>query len=199
WSSPLFVALFGALIIGERISRGMVVCIVVALIGATLIVSPDVSAFDLDSVAALASAVLAGFAYVFVRELRSTDRPESIVLAFSVMAVVVSSPALFFVGRWPTWVEIGALVGVGVSGLGGQLLMTWAMRFGEAAFVSAFSYATVLFSAVLGFVFFSESPTLIMAIGAVLIVGSGVVLSLLRQRHPRDPEKKSAKQVSPSR
>ncbi|OIP40529.1 MAG: hypothetical protein AUK47_08245 [Deltaproteobacteria bacterium CG2_30_63_29] len=182
--SPLFVAFFSAKLLGERVGTTLLLCIVLAGIGATLVVAPDLSTFGGDSLFALAAAVLAGVAYVMVRELRKTDTPETIVFNFAVFSLVFSSPAVFLLDRVPTPVEFAALVGTGLFAFGGQILMTYSYRLLEVAFASVFSYSTVLFSALFGFVALGEQPTLLAALGAALIVGTGVIVSVAERVPP---------------
>lgn len=185
YSSPLFVALFSGLLLHERVPVGTVLCIVAAFFGAALILAPDLMRLEFDSLVALGSAMLAAFAYLAVRDLRRTDPPETIVLYFGLFAVVFASPSLAFVEVWPSGSEWLALVGVGAFAFGGQIFMTHAYRHGRAAFVSAFSYATVLVSAVYGGLVFHEPLTVPVALGGLLIVGSGVALSVLEVRRGR--------------
>jgi len=187
FTSPLFVALFSVWMLGERATLGMIACIVTALVGAVMVVVPDpmqlLASAEPDALYAVASAVLAGVAYVLVRKLKDTDAPEIIVLHFAIFSALVSIPgALWLDDTWPdlrTWL---VLVGVGVAAFVGQILMTYAYRYAEAPFVSAFSYATVVLSALLGFVLFGEVPGTAAVVGSALIIGAGVALSLLRWR-----------------
>ena len=182
YTSPLFVALLSGLTVRERVAPRTFVAIGVAFGGVLLIVGPDLAGFDLGALWALASAVLAALAYLAVRGLSPTDAPETIVLHFAVFALVASTPGLWALERWPTAIELAALVGVGLGASVGQVFMTHAYRVAEAAFVSAFSYVAVLFSAVFGFVLFDEVPTAAAATGAALVVAAGAALSLSRPR-----------------
>ena len=68
----------------------------------------------------------------------------------------------------------GLLLGVGLMAAGGQLSMTRAYRFEKASVVAPLSYVTVVLSYLLGFVFWSDVPALVAAIGVVLVVSAGV-------------------------
>jgi len=90
--------------------------------------------------------------------------------------------------------ELAALIGVGVTAFGGQILMTHAFRYGEAAFISAFAYVAVLASAVYGWVFFGEGLTLPTGLGpasswwpAPRSLGSSVAMAALSRHPPASP------------
>ena len=71
---------------------------------------------------------------------------------------------------------IAALIGIGVGAGGGQLGITMAYHKANAAWVSAFSYLTVLVATFYGFVLFGESLSLADWLGGSLVVGSGIAL-----------------------
>ena len=190
WCSPLFVALFSVLFLRERVTLTTLVCSVTALLGVTLIVSPDFSGLDVNALFAVVSAIVAGASYGFVRGLRESDPPARIVGWFGVSAFVVSLPlipfehALFGAAAARGGLESlmnpigwGWLALVGLTAFGGQILLTHAYRHGEAAWISAFSYATVPISAVIGLLVFGEVPNASAVLGAALVVGAGLMLS----------------------
>ena len=83
-----------------------------------------------------------------------------------------------------------ALIGIGIGAGGGQVGITMAYHKANAAWVSAFSYLTVLVATFYGFTFFGESLSLIDWIGGALVVGSGVALVFV---FPRDESSELSK------
>ena len=71
---------------------------------------------------------------------------------------------------------VAALVGIGIGAGGGQVGITMAYHKANAAWVSAFSYLTVLVATFYGFALFGESLSPADWIGGALIVGSGIAL-----------------------
>jgi drug/metabolite transporter (DMT)-like permease len=189
YTSPIFVALLANVWLGERVRAQTWAMIGLAFGGILLIISPDFSDFNPLGLIALASAVMSAVSYLTVRQLRSSDSPETIVLYFGLISLIASVPGVFIWGAgWPqTATQWLALLGTGVFATGGQVLMTHAFRYGEAAVMSAFSYATVLISALFGVWWFGESLTWASAVGVALVVGAGVGVSIRRggTPHPR--------------
>ena len=72
--------------------------------------------------------------------------------------------------------EALAIIGVGICAGVGQTGMTRAYQAARAAYIGAFSYATVLIGGIYGWLFFQQSLVWGDAIGAALIVGSGALL-----------------------
>ena len=69
-------------------------------------------------------------------------------------------------------------MGVGIGAGGGQIGITMAYHKANAAWVSAFSYLTVLVATFYGFILFGETLSLPDFIGGILIISSGIALVL---------------------
>ncbi len=70
-------------------------------------------------------------------------------------------------------------MGVGIGAGGGQVGITMAYHKANAAWVSAFSYLTVLVATFWGYAYFAESLSTADLVGGALIVGSGIALVFL--------------------
>ena len=176
YTGPLFVALLSGKILAERVSPSVTTLVLTAFAGIVLIVSPELGTVDPNALLALGSGFFAALAYMYVRELRNTDSPATVIFWFAVFSVagtiVQSVPNIFEIDSK----TIAALVGIGVGAGGGQLGITMAYHKANAAWVSAFSYLTVLVATFYGFVLFGESLSLADWLGGALVVGSGIAL-----------------------
>tara|TARA_Y100001934_G_scaffold113144_1_gene138451 strand:- start:206 stop:1159 length:954 start_codon:yes stop_codon:yes gene_type:complete len=176
YTAPLFVALLSGAIIAEKVQPVVIAVVVVAFAGIVLIVSPDLSSVEPDALLALGSGFFAALAYIYVRQLRNTDSATSVVFwfaAFSVAgSIIQAAPNLFTLDTE----ALAALVGVGIGAGGGQVGITMAYHRANAAWVSAFSYLTVIIATIYGFILFNESLATSDYIGGLLIIGSGIAL-----------------------
>ena len=176
YTAPLFVALLSGRVLAERVSAGIAFLVITAFAGIVLIVSPELGKVEPDALLALGSGFFAAFAYMYVRELRTTDSPTSVVFWFAAASVagsvVQAAPDLFSLDTK----TLAALVGIGIGAGGGQVGITMAYQKANAAWVSAFSYLTVIVATFYGFTVFGETLSTADWIGGLLIVGSGVAL-----------------------
>ena len=177
WTSPLFVALFSGYLIKERVSPFLFVCIGVAFVGTTLIISPSFEVIEVNAIYALISGILSALASLSRRQLRSTATSESVVFWFSIFCVILSLPLSIKEITTLSFYEIQVLVGVGITAGIGQIGMTKAYHAAKAAYIGAFSYSTVLVSWIYGLFIFDEVLSLWDMVGTLLIVGSGIVLA----------------------
>ena len=176
YTGPLFVALLSGRILAERVSTSVASLVLTAFAGIVLIVSPEVGTVDPNALLALGSGFFAALAYMYVRELRKTDSPATVIFwfaAFSVVgSIVQSAPHIFELDSN----TIAALIGIGIGAGGGQVGITMAYHKANAAWVSAFSYLTVLVATFYGFSLFGETLSLADWLGGALVVGSGIAL-----------------------
>jgi len=176
YTAPLFVALLSGKVLAEKVSAGIALLVITAFAGIVLIVSPELGKVEPDALLALGSGFFAAFAYMYVRELRTTDSPTSVVFWFAAVSVagsvVQAAPDLFSLDPK----TLAALIGIGIGAGGGQVGITMAYQKANAAWVSAFSYLTVIVATFYGFTVFGETLSTADWIGGLLIVGSGVAL-----------------------
>ncbi|MFH1530536.1 MAG: DMT family transporter [Pseudomonadota bacterium] len=182
-SSPIFVGLFAFLVLRERPHRAVPPLVLLGFLGAVFIVSPDLRGLNIHAAIGFASALASALAYTWVRKLRTTDRPETIVQWFSGFVMILGLP-LMLVAGWVTPSPLEALLILlqGILSLSGQLCLTWAYRKGEAAVVSPFIFAAVLLGLLAGWVFWAEWPPAAALGGAGLLVLSSLGIMILAGR-----------------
>ncbi len=174
--SPFFAILISIPILREKPKKIDILAVIIAFLGAMLIVKPTGSNMQLvPALIGLYGGFGAGTAYVFVRRLgKKGERTPIIVLCFSVFSTVVTIPFIVmnYVPIKP--VQLLCLVMAGLSATIGQFGITSAYKFAPAKEISVFDYTQVIFAAILGILFLGELPTLMSFIGYVVIIGVAV-------------------------
>ena len=174
--SPFFVVIFAALFLKEKITKKQIIALITAAAGAVFVIRPGFDSNIFPALIALLSSLFAGIAYTIVRELRKTDSAATVVFYFSLFSTLAVIPFMLR-GNFvvPEGSEILALLGVGVFATTAQLFMTNAYRHAEAGELSIYTYANIVFSSLLGMLFFQEIPDLMTVIGGVLIITAGYI------------------------
>jgi drug/metabolite transporter (DMT)-like permease len=175
YSTPLFVPFIAMLWLGENISHRLWVPIGLGFLGIVLILKPGLSLFTPASLIGVGAGVFAALAMTSIRRLTHSEPALRIVFYFSAVGTAVSAVPLAW--RWQTpepglWV---LLIGMGVVGSLAQLLLTRAYSCAPAAHVGPFSYATVVFAAAAGWLFWGEVPDAMSFAGIVLVCLAGVL------------------------
>lgn len=175
-TSPFFVILFSFFFLKEPIKKIQVPTLLLAFLGAILVIKPQFNYTIIPSILGLASGMFAGGAYVVVRYLRKTDSPQTVVFYFSLMSILISLPFLLM-GHYvsPTPMQWLGLIGVGFFATFAQFLITYAYRYAPAGELSIYNYMQILFTLLLGLAFWSEVPDLLSILGGALIVLAGYI------------------------
>ncbi len=175
--SPFFAILISIPILKEKPKKIDVLAVIVAFLGAMLIVRPSGSNMQLvPALIGLYGGFGAGTAYVFVRKLgKKGERTPIIVLCFSIFSTLVTIPfiAMNYVPLKP--VQLLCLVMAGLSATIGQFGITSAYKYAPAKEISVFDYTQVIFAAILGVLFLGELPTLLSFAGYGIIIGVAVL------------------------
>ncbi|MCR4656735.1 MAG: DMT family transporter [Lachnospiraceae bacterium] len=175
--SPFFAILISIPVLKEKPKKTDILAVIVAFLGAMLIVRPSGSNMQLvPALIGLYGGFGAGTAYVFVRRLgKKGERTPVIVLCFSVFSTVVTIPfiAMNYTPLEP-W-QSACLVMAGLSATVGQFGITSAYKYAPAKEISVFDYTQVIFAAILGILFLGELPTMLSFIGYVIIIGVAVL------------------------
>lgn len=173
-TSPIFMPLIALLWLGERVGRLAVLAIPVGFVGVALVLKPG---GEMSWVAALGvlGGLLAAFAKVTVRRLGRSEPTTRIVFYFTFNATLLSALPLLWAWQTPTLKEWALLLLMGVMGTAGQLLLTRGYGVAAAAQVSPFTYFSVVFGALYGYLFWGETMDWLFVAGAVLIAVAGVM------------------------
>lgn len=191
YAAPLIIVILSAVLLQERVHVFRWTTVLVGLVGVAIILWPRLTVFSdasglgdaeaIGAIAALFGAILSAFAMLQVRNLVQSERSETIVIYFFITASVLSLFTLPLGWVWPTPEQAALLVGAGFFGGIGQLLLTNCYRHADMSVIAPFEYVSLILTIVIGFVIFSDVPTLAMVLGALIIVASGIAV-ILRER-----------------
>ncbi|HDM8139695.1 TPA: DMT family transporter [Vibrio harveyi] len=183
---PVFTALLAVFFLKERIQFSTFICIALCLLGVYVMVRPETGpdaehALPMFSVMiAILGAFGSSIAYVIVRKLSQTEDSSIIIFYFPLVALPASILLIGDQFVMPDLYLTMMLVLVGVFTQIGQLGLTKAMQTQEAGKASAYSYVQIIFSVVLGIVFFGELPAAWTYLGGALIV-TGALINVFGQ------------------
>jgi len=179
---PMFTALLAVWFLKEAIHPSLIASIGLSFIGLLMIARPSWLFADAGSAtpefaifAAIVGSFASAVAYVLVRKLSQSEDPSVIIFYFPLVTLPLS---LLFIGNnfvVPNMETLGILLLVGLFTQVGQLGLTKAMQTEPAGRATAFSYLQVVFAAGLGWIFFSEVPTVWVWCGAASIMVGAMV------------------------
>jgi drug/metabolite transporter (DMT)-like permease len=184
YAMPLIIVVLSAIFLHEIIRLYRWSAVIVGLVGVVVIAWPRLTLLSsgvdpagaTGVLAAIAGAALGAVAQLLVRKLIRTERPATVVLYFLGASSVMSLLTLPFGWVVPSPTQALMLVGAGIAGGIAQVMLTESYRHADLSVIAPFEYTSLVFSVILGYVFFGDVPTLYMLVGGVIIVGSGLFI-----------------------
>lgn len=176
--SPIFTALFGIVLLGEKVRRWQWLFFMISFGGIVLIKGFDPNITPLLFVLGIISSAFAGLAYNCIRILGKTDHPVTVVFYFPLIATPIMAVFAFFQWETPLGWEWLFLLLMGLFTQVGQIYMTKALHAVELNTITSFKYLGVAFALGFDVLIFNVTyaPMALIGIGLVLL---GVLLNIL--------------------
>ncbi|MDX8352921.1 DMT family transporter [Cognatiyoonia sp. IB215182] len=183
YAAPIFVVIFAAMFLGEKVRAFRLSAVGLGMIGVLIVLSPRLSlggtldvAQTLGAVVALMGAIFAALAHVFVRKMVATETTAAIVFWFTVTSSVLALFTLPWGWVMPDLSVAAMLVSAGLLGGVGQICLTSSYRYADASLVAPFDYTSMILALTIGYLVFDEVPTGTMLIGAMIVMIAGVLI-----------------------
>jgi len=174
-SAPLFIPIIAFIWLSEHISLRAIMAIVIGFLGVILVLKPT-GAVHIASLAGLMGGALAALAKVTIRRISDTEPTSRIVFYFGLISLTISVIPMFWFWQNPNSREWGLLILLGAFGTFGQLFLTKAYALAPASRIAPFTYSSILFAGIIGWVFWDEIITLLTVSGAFLIILAGILI-----------------------
>lgn len=182
FAAPLLITVLAIPILGEEVRIRRWAAVIVGLIGVVVVLRPGATDLTLGHFAAITAALGGSIASIIVRKVAADERPMVLLLYPMMANFVLMAAALPFVYK-PMPIEHLALMGL-VAGLAwtGSRMMITAYQDGEAAIIAPMQYSQIIWATIYGFWLFDESIDMPTAIGAAIIIASGLYIVLRESR-----------------
>ena len=186
FTAPFFVTILAVIFLNEIVRARRWTAIAVGFFGTMIILRPGSGVLDWPALAVLFSALMLAGAIVCVKMLSRTEPPNAIYLWMVIyLAPITLIPALF-VWQDPSWEQLGVGAGIGFCGTVGHLLVTRAFGMADTTALMPFDFARLIFSAIVGFLFFSQVPDIWTGVGATIIAAAGIYIAHRETRAVRE-------------
>ncbi len=178
---PVFTAILALFFLKEAIQRSTIACIIISLLGLFIIIQPNlqINSTVQYSWISIGAGVLGAFgsavAYIIVKKLTETDDSSVIIFYFPFVAFPISMIMLGSDFVVPSLAATGLLILIGIFTQVGQVGLTKALHSADANKATAYAYVQVVFSVLIGWVYFSEVPVITTIIGGSLIMAGAFV------------------------
>lgn len=178
YTSPLFLAFLLTLVLKQKPRAILWLAILIGFSGVTLLLRPSFHGGQLFAgLVGLASGLLAGVAYLNVKQLGEVGEPDwRVVFYFTLVCSLGSGAWMLMRSFHPlTWSSLPILLGLGTTATLAQLALTRAYRTGHTLVVASLAYTTVIFASLFGILLWHEWLAPTAWLGVALIILSGII------------------------
>jgi len=181
FTMPVWTALLAAAFLGERLTQGRLVQLVLGLVGVAIILRPGFGAFHPAALVMLLGSLFYAGNMIFTKRLAATD--SALAVTFWMSAVQLP---LTLVAALPSWVapqlaDVPWIVVIGAGSFAAHYSMTRAMKLADATVVVPVDFIRLPLIAVVGALFYAEPFDPLVLVGAAVIF-AGTYYSLRRER-----------------
>lgn len=171
YTAPVFTAIWALAFLGEKLRASTVIALVLTSLGVALVVrgsTPMGASLNPWHAVGIVSAALSGAAVATIRAIRKTDGSWEIFGAFCLGGLLMVAPST--VRNWiePTVWDWAMLITVGLLSAIAQIMMTYALKFVEAAPAGVLSQLTPITALAIGWVIYDERLTPLALAGSVV-------------------------------
>ncbi len=193
--TPFLITVFAHFFLKEEIGPRRWSAVVVGFIGVYITLNPDFSNFNYLSLLPIFCAFCYSLSMIIIKKTSDKDTVYTQTFTFYFGAIIFSLFFYFIIGdgqyntsshpasqfifrEWFVNLESNILfmVATGVTATIAFLLLFTAYRIASPSVVSPFEYSILLWSLLIGWVFFEEIPKLNTVIGILIIVSSGIYI-----------------------
>jgi len=195
--TPFLITIFAYFFLKEEIGPRRWSAIAVGFVGVYITLNPDFSNFNYLSLLPILCAFCYSLSMIIIKKTSDKDSVYTQTFTFYIGAIIFSiifyfvigdgkfdtseHPAAQFIFReWFMDIENSILfmVATGITATLAFLLLFSAYSIASPAVVSPFEYSILLWSPLIGWIYFNEVPTLSTVIGILIIVSSGIYIFL---------------------
>jgi S-adenosylmethionine uptake transporter len=172
--SPMFIALFGMLMLRERVDARIVGAIAIGFIGTLVVVFGQT---EETGAARSWTGVAAALSLVLLRQRAQRDKFLHIVIFQNIGPFVLVAPFGLWAWQPLDYAHLAWFMLMGVLGVIGHVLMATAYAKAEAARLAPLEYTALIWAVLIGYGVFSEIPTWATLGGGILIVAAAMLTS----------------------
>lgn len=176
FTASLLIPAFGFFFLGERVGPYRWGAVLVGFIGVCIMLQPSGAVNVLGVAVALSAALMHATLQTILRYLGKTESPETVTFYFVFIGTFVSLIPMPIVFNMPTWEEVPIIIGLGLSGVVGQILISKAYKFAQASIVTVFNYSAIIWATTFGWLFWNDWPDQAIFIGGAIVIVSNVFI-----------------------
>lgn len=185
FTASLIIPVFGYFFLKEKVGPQRWGAVLVGFLGVLVMLRPT-GDVNLHGVAlALGAATMHATLQTILRALGKTEKPETVTFYFMFIGTFVSLIPMPLFFSMPTLHEVPYIIGVGLTGVAAQFLLSIAYKNAQASTVTVFNYSGIIWATLFGWMFWNEWPDTAIFIGGAIVISSNVFIVYREHRLAR--------------
>ena len=176
--SPIIATILSFVILKEKVGPRRWIAVLAGFVGVLFVIRPGFNEINLASMAAVGAGICYAFYLISTRKLSATDNPlMTLIFTGFTGCIVISLIVPFF---WTSlslsqWVLLISLAAIGTMA---HFLIILSLSYAEASKLAPLGYSEIIMNVIIGYYFFGDFPDQWIWLGLIIIVASGIYISL---------------------
>ncbi|MBE7186248.1 MAG: DMT family transporter [Methylobacterium mesophilicum] len=187
FAAPVIVMVLAIPLLGESVPLVRWVAVLTGFAGVYVACDPSKLGFSLPIVLVLAAAFLWALAIILMRKTALDEKTIVQMVLNNASFLVIAGLPMTFLWQTPDLFDLSLLIGAGLVGGAGQFLLFEGMKRAPATVIAPFEYTSLIWAFTLGYLIWGDATRREVVLGAVLIVGAGLIViaeSAVRRTKP---------------
>ena len=181
YMSPIYVTLGAAIFLGEPLALRRILAILLAIIGAFLILRPGFREVSIGHLAMIFTAIFFAFSYLIAKHTSGKTTASVVVVMLSIYVTIGLAPLAFLNWVTPTFGELIILFAVACFATAGHYTMTLAFAAAPISVTQPATFLQLVWAVLVGSIIFGEE------IDLYVIGGGGLILCSITFMSWREP------------
>ena len=176
--SPIIATILSFVILKEKVGPRRWIAVLAGFVGVLFVIRPGFNEINLASIAAVGAGICYAFYLISTRKLSATDNPlMTLIFTGFTGCIVISLIVPFF---WTSlslsqWILLISLAAIGTMA---HFLIILSLSYAEASKLAPLGYSEIIMNVIIGYYFFGDFPDQWIWLGLIIIVASGIYISL---------------------
>ena len=176
--APIIATILSFIILKEQVGPRRWIAVITGFIGVLFVMRPGFNEINLATVGALCAGICYAFYLISTRKLSSIDSPLMTLIFTGLSGAIVISLIVPF--YWSSLNVNGWLILISLAAIGtlAHFLLILSLNYAEASKLAPLGYSEIIMNVIIGYYFFGDFPNQWIWIGLIIIIASGVYISL---------------------
>jgi drug/metabolite transporter (DMT)-like permease len=181
--TPIFVMIGAGIFLGEKMVAARWIASAIGFAGMLVVMAPKLTGSGgLWMFVMLASAPVFAGSFLITKALTKRDTPAVIVFWQALTVSVFTFPLAISHWVWPTLTQWALFLFSGVLGSSGHWCLTNSFRMADISSTQSLKFLDLVWATLLGFIMFSEIPSIASLIGGIIICAATVWIARRESR-----------------